>query len=140
MLKHLREKKGFTLIELLVVIAIIGILASTTLVGLNVATRNARDARRKSDLSSLQTALGLYYSENQAYPSTNTNSADAANWNSLLTGFMQTMPKDPKNTGANVYTYTVTANGYELKAVLEGKCKNEPNCIPANGNDWIVTP
>ena len=61
-------KQGFTLIELLVVIAVIGILASVVLVSLNSARAKARDARRLSDMRTIQTALEMYYSDNGRYP------------------------------------------------------------------------
>ncbi len=61
------HKTGFTLIELLVVIGIIGILSSIVLVSVNQARMKARDARRKSDLIQLRTALHLYYSKKNNY-------------------------------------------------------------------------
>lgn len=63
------KKKGFTLIELLVVIAIIGILATIVIVSLSSARTKARDARRISDLDSLQLALVMYYDDHEFYPS-----------------------------------------------------------------------
>lgn len=61
-------KKGFTLIELIVVIAIIGVLSTLVINNLNDARVRARDAKRKEELSSLKTALRMYYNDHQAYP------------------------------------------------------------------------
>jgi prepilin-type N-terminal cleavage/methylation domain-containing protein len=54
--------KGFTLIELLIVIGILAILATTVVLVLNPAQilAEARDTQRISDLSSVQSAIGLY--------------------------------------------------------------------------------
>ena len=54
--------KGFTLIELLVVIAIIAILSVVVILSLNPSEllRQARDSNRLSDLATLNSALGLY--------------------------------------------------------------------------------
>lgn len=56
------RKRAFTLIELLVVIAIIAILSVVVILTLNPAEllRQSRDANRVSDLSTLNTALGIY--------------------------------------------------------------------------------
>lgn len=55
-------KKGFTLIELLIVIGILAILATTVVLVLNPARilQESRDVQRLSDLSSVQSAVGLY--------------------------------------------------------------------------------
>ena len=64
----MKNKKGFTLIELLVVIAIIGLLSTLSVLALNGARARARDAKRISDIKQIQTALEMYYNENNAYP------------------------------------------------------------------------
>ena len=62
------NKKGFTLIELLVVIAIIGLLSTLAVVSLNNARQKSRDAKRVSDIKQIQTALELYFADQNAYP------------------------------------------------------------------------
>ncbi|MBP7875841.1 prepilin-type N-terminal cleavage/methylation domain-containing protein [Candidatus Woesebacteria bacterium] len=59
---------GFTLIELLVVIAITGVLASLLLANFAGIRDRADDAAKKSDLKQLQSALRLYYNDNNQYP------------------------------------------------------------------------
>ncbi|HEY0979788.1 MAG TPA: type II secretion system protein [Candidatus Paceibacterota bacterium] len=58
---------GFTLIELLVVIAVIGILASVILASLNSARKKAADAKIKSELKQISTALEFYYDSYGSY-------------------------------------------------------------------------
>lgn len=64
---------GFTLIELLVVISLIGILTTLLFANLNAGRARARDAQRKSDLKSIQTALRLYYNDKNRYPAHNSS-------------------------------------------------------------------
>ena len=55
------KTKGFTLIELLIVIGILAILATTVVLVLNPAQilQESRDTQRLSDLSAIQSAIGL---------------------------------------------------------------------------------
>jgi prepilin-type N-terminal cleavage/methylation domain-containing protein len=67
-----QEPKGFTLIELLIVIGILGILAAIILVAVDPAKRlkDARDARRSSEVNSILNAVLNYVVDNKgAYPS-----------------------------------------------------------------------
>jgi prepilin-type N-terminal cleavage/methylation domain-containing protein len=74
--------KGFTLIELLVVIAIIGILATIITAALGSARAKGRDASRIADIKVIQTALQLYYTDNNSFPENiyNPSCAPPANW------------------------------------------------------------
>ncbi|MEK9161552.1 MAG: prepilin-type N-terminal cleavage/methylation domain-containing protein [Patescibacteria group bacterium] len=117
-------KRGFTLIELLVVIAIIGILSSVVLASLNSARAKSRDAKRLSDIKSLQLALELYFDQNKEYSSS---------LDELVTEeYIGQKPNDP--LGAE-YVYDVCGtdnDGYHLGASLE-------NNIPEDYSDVSFT-
>lgn len=139
--------KGFTLIELLVVIAIIGLLTSIVLVSINSARIKARDAKRKSDLHQIQTALAMYYNDNGYYPKPGTiygsgeyraYSIDSSwtNLQTLLSPYLAKLPIDPKNTGGcgswcavgdyeYNYMYNPTNGKYDLNTQLENP--NDPD-------------
>lgn len=59
--------KGFTLIELLVVMTIIVTFATFSTISFNNAKAKARDAKRKQDMKTMQTALYLYSKDNYGY-------------------------------------------------------------------------
>lgn len=116
------ESRGFTLIELLVVIAIIGLLASVVLASLNTARKKGRDARRVADLKELQTALELYYDDNNAYPVSAMQSNSATALTGLTTGgYIASLADDPL-AGSYHYVYKTTSGGtfYCLGSTIEG--------------------
>jgi type II secretion system protein G len=126
------NKKGFTLIELLVVIAIIGLLSTLAVVSLNNARQKSRDAKRVSDIKQIQTALELYFADQNAYPTAATaivlGSADYDTLSSTNgfgasaagTTYMGLVPANQGPGGTN-YSYT-SADGstYSLTFTLEG--------------------
>lgn len=118
-----KKQDGFTLIELLVVITVIGILASLIIVNFSSTRERARDAKRKSDLRSLKTALRIYYNDMQQYPNASggafqgcgSNGTSTCTWGGEFTAgtttYMREIPTDPLNTGQFVYTYAQTSSG-----------------------------
>lgn len=145
------NKKGFTLIELLVVIAIIGLLSTLAVVALGNARVKARDAKRMSDLKQIQTALELYYTDQNAYPGTSgavttavsgavlgtgnymclTSAGFIASGASCTGAYMGSVPADPNEANGIHYSYSSNASStYSVTANLEG---------PVNGLTGQVT-
>ncbi len=120
------DKKGFTLIELLVVIAIIGLLSTLAVVALSSARLKSRDAKRVSDLKQMQTALELYFTDQNAYPSQN-GTLGAGNWACLNSAGWQAtncanpyMARVPGDPGTGSYVYSVGTSTYTITTALEG--------------------
>lgn len=112
------QQKGFTLIELLVVIAIIGLLSTLAVVSLSTARQKSRDTRRVADIKQIQSALEMYYNDQQTYPLT----ANVTSGSAIATSGVTYMSKMPADPGSNSYTYvgSTTAATYTLTYKLEG--------------------
>jgi general secretion pathway protein G len=107
---------GFTLIELLVTIAIIGILSSLMMVNLQGFRERARDAARKKDLQTIQTAVEMYRSDMSSYPNPSLPNCLSSLSNGTTT-YLKVIPCDPLNKSN--YFYSSTGNTYTLYGCLE---------------------
>lgn len=139
-----RKEKGFTLIELLVVIAIIGLLSSVVLASLNSARIKARDARRLSDLKSIETALELYYADNNTYPTTSGGVTVTSALGTLLAPtYMSTVPKDPSRADSSTTGYLYCSTDGQSYGVVAWLEKNTTYCVVASGSSgncsWATT-
>lgn len=103
--KNRRNARGFTLIELMVVIVILGILAGLIIPRIMGRPDEARSAKARMQIESMETALKLYKLDNGNYPTTEqglqalVQAPDvgglAKNWR--LGGYLEKgkVPKDP---------------------------------------------
>ncbi len=69
-MKRKYDARGFTLIELMVVIVILGILAGLIVPRIMGRPDEARQAKARMQIESLETALKLYRLDNGNYPTT----------------------------------------------------------------------
>ncbi len=101
-------KKGFTLLEMLVVVGIIAILVGLVSASLSTAQKKARDAKRFSDLKSVQNCLEQYYSLNSfKYSGAGLATGTLAGTISCGGGSSIVAPVDPVSDTGNVYRYVV---------------------------------
>lgn len=106
------SQAGFTLFELLVSISIIGILLAVAIVSYTTAQQGGRDARRRTDVKTVQNAMEQYYAQ-----SGGTYTCTASQLTAVLPGGF---PKDPK-TGAAIQPVCIgtPTTGYFICATME---------------------
>ncbi len=162
----MRKNRGFTLIELLIVIAIFALIANVTMVSLNKAKRESRDAKRVANINQLRSALHLYSTENLSYPNDNNGNPiaigtdnhvvlDDNGWSNGVSPtspiFMYSVPRDPSmvtsqsstlctSSSSDVcdYSYTLNGNDYIIYFYLEGSAGSLSEGIHAATKDKIL--
>lgn len=98
-----RQQSGFTLLEIMVVVVILGILAAIIVPKIMSRPEQARIAKAKQDIQSIEAALALYKLDNYAYPTTDqglealvkkpTTPPIPPHWKKG--GYLQRLPVDP---------------------------------------------
>ena len=96
---------GFTLIELLLVLVILAVLASIVVVNFGSVTAKKNEAKAKTDISNIETALELYKGDAGDYPANLDalvqNPGNVASWHGPY--IKRGMPLDP---WGHQYIYT----------------------------------
>jgi len=140
------KKSAFTLIELLVVIAIIGMLATISVIALQNARAKSRDAKRAGDMKQVQTALELFFNDNNRYPTASewesgqiysTSSAGTSTYLQIISSAPS--PSDGGcTTNQNTVSYYPTPDGasYSISICLgntTGTLTPGPKCLTPGG-------
>ena len=157
-----KQPRGFTLIELLIVIAIFALIANLTMISLNNAKRESRDAKRMSNINQLRSALHLYSTENLSYPAGNGIALGTDNnlilestgWvgsNPVSPIFMYSVPRDPSlinqpassaciagSTSTCDYSYSLNGNDYIIYFYLEGSVGSQTQGLHIATKDTIL--
>lgn len=139
---------GFTLVELLIAITIIAILS---IIGLSVyqsVYKSSRDAKRRSDLKFIQSALEQYHGDQKYYPFTlpsNGSELSFTNSSGRKFVYMNKVPQDPgttpylympSGTGCSSNDTAASCSGYCLYVRLENSTgvTSDPGCsVPPSG-------
>lgn len=129
------KKKTGTIISLIAFLGILLMIAGIIFGGMGLfkslggqgsslvtAQSRARDSRRVSDLRQIGLALDMYYDKNNTYPVV--GGCTSANWATMTRAIedskiMVAVPKDPLNSGSNVYVYASNGTNFVLSAPLE---------------------
>ncbi len=129
-------KRGFTLIEAMTVVAIIGTLATLTTYVVSSAQRQARDAKRRSDLTAIGVGFQARFeaqtcdsSARSRYPGYDEQDNNDE-WQSVatlldkrddcgaFTEFLSSVPSDPRYNSTHPYQFNLSAN---TLGVVDGK-------------------
>lgn len=100
-----------------VIVVIGGLLASVTLLALNSARAKSRDAKRLADVRQLQSALELYYNDQNRYPGSLSELAQG----SAYLGVVPTAPTPPDGSctkDQNQYRYQGGGNSFTVTFCL----------------------
>jgi len=139
----MRKHKGFTLIEILVTVVIIAILTAIGVVAYSSINKRSRDAKRKSDIEQIRSALEMYRSDNGYYPNiTWGDYAHASGLETLLDPYIPDIPSDPLSTQYYWYKELGLSDGkyyaYCLSAHLEAGAPASKPCTAYNGYNYAV--
>lgn len=98
------SERGFTLIEMMIVVAIIAILVGILVPNFMRARAQAQTAACEANLKEIATALELYETDNDHYPTS--GSVDPSN--TELQAYLKQTPVDPVAGPGVYYSFTVT--------------------------------
>jgi general secretion pathway protein G len=151
------DRKGFTLVEVLVASAIIAILTVVGLMVINPITQfnKTRDARRKSDLAQLKTALQMYHNDQGEYPVPGSFPGPGEEWTRpgyTDVVYMRSVPGDPSDgdnyhyggTGAEQQDFCLVATLQNVNdpATTESQtlCNRCAGEVTISGGNYVVCP
>lgn len=112
-----KKQFGFTLLEMLVVLGIIGVIMAIATSSFSTAQKKSRDAKRKSDLKTIQNAVEQYYSIcGFKYPTPVASTVQIVFCPDPSVEILPsaTLPKDPKTNNSYVYTGPADGSTYVL--------------------------
>jgi len=127
---------GFTLMEILIVIVIIGILATLGLGSFQSSQQKGRDAKRKSELKQIGTALEAYFNDYGQYPVGisgeigGCSGGTACSWGESFeddsgTVYMVELPVDPRENYE--FFYDSSGTEYQVYTRLENTFDRDIN-------------
>lgn len=115
-----RSRIGFTLVELLIAVSILGVLVGAVIVVINPAgvLKRSRDAKCKSDLQLIHTALEFFHQNNTVYPdfSLCTEITSTEDLGLVSGGYIKQIPTAPDGGG---YYYISSDSGAQFKLVTK---------------------
>lgn len=110
----LQRRAGFTFLEVMIVVMIIGILAAMAVPGLAGAADAAKEARIRSDLQTIGSAVELYHVQHGAYPDSLDVLVESGNGKE---GYLKSVPQSPDEKTS----YTLNTSTGEVTCTFNNK-------------------
>ncbi len=136
-----KTRAAFTLIELLLVLVILAVLASIVVLNFGSVNAKKNDAKAKTDITNLETALEMYKSDVGDFPSTQDGGLQAlvqapggaAHWNGPYV--KRGLPVDPwGHSYLYAYPGSHNANSFDLSSAGDGHSTSN------DLDNWTVAP
>jgi general secretion pathway protein G len=140
-----RRDSGFTLIEIMVVVIIIGLLAAVIVPQFMGRVDDARIAKAKQDIQSIETALTMYKLDNFNYPTPEEglkalvqkpDDANAQNWRAG--GYLQHLPKDPWGHEYQYETPPTHGGDYDLYSLGANAQNTDNSGAPSTDDKGVI--
>ena len=117
----LQRRAGFTFLEVMIVVMIIGILAAMAVPGLAGAADAAKEARIRSDLQTIGSAVELYHVQHGAYPDSLDVLAESGNGKE---GYLKSVPESPDEKTS--YTLNTSTGEVPVLLIIKRTRRTEP--------------
>jgi len=117
------NQKGITLVKLLIIIIVLGAIIGIMFILLNNEKAKTRDAKRLSDISRLQAAFELMYSDTASYEQAAKNGCSQVGMTASQCNLKNYIPSINQFKDPGRYQYLVSKvpseDGYEITFYLE---------------------
>lgn len=137
-----KRNQGFTIVELLIVIVVIGILALLVITTYGGIQQKARNAKRTTDLKTVQTQLEAFFSQQGYYPSrTNMNDQSANGFFATNMKSLDPLAMDDPSNPAQTHQLTATAGLKQYQYVPQDSGGSAANCeaTPTTCTQYTLT-
>jgi len=156
----MKHTRGFTLIEILVAATIVAVLSVIGIVSYTSINKRSRDAKRKSDLEAVRSALEMYRSDKSSYPGASasfealTALDNGSGSGPLVPAYLPSIPSDPRSTvdvpipyyyspigvGPPYYSYCICGMVEVTADVGKNDCQALGTALPAACNYGLRNP
>ena len=144
-MKQWAKHPGFTIVELLIVIVVIAILAAITIVAYTGITTRADFSSMRSDVTTIQKAVELYYAENGAYPGISGNTAWRCSGSyptdfvPNVSSYIAALPNAPAGGGSYCYRTNTAGTDYKIIRLYQPAIPSaEAALVPSSMVDPVV--